>query len=74
MKIKNTINKNVYDVTPQEWETIQNNGNAYKYIIVDDGAPMEVKSMRANQVQSKLPDKKQEEIPVKITKKIKKQS
>ncbi|MES2395669.1 MAG: hypothetical protein V4549_06685 [Bacteroidota bacterium] len=73
MTIRNTINRNVYNVTPQEWDVIKNNGNSFKYEIVDDGAPMEVKSMRASQVQSKLPIKG-EEIPVKITKKTKKQS
>lgn len=68
MTIQNTVNKNKYVITPQEWDVIQNNGNAYKYVILDDGAPVEVKSMRAKEVKTSL---QAESLEVKITKKVK---
>lgn len=74
MTIRNIVNKNVFKITPQEWDVIVNNGNAYKYEIIDDGAPMEVKSMRAKEVKKTLPVKpNKDEVPVTITKKTKKQ-
>lgn len=54
MIVQNTVNNQRYECTHEEWETIKRNGDDYKYKIIDDGAPIEVKSMRAKEIKVEL--------------------
>jgi len=44
-----------FDITQEEWQTaIVAKGNAHKYRIVEDDAPVEVKQLRAEKEKKKL--------------------
>lgn len=47
LKVKNKKTGKTFDTSTEEWEsTIASKGLAYKYEIVEDGAPIEIKTMR----------------------------
>ena len=60
MKIKNKRSGRIFDISKQEWSNIVEGMLAYKYDIIDNDSPLEIKSLR---------QKKEEKIELKSKKK-----
>ena len=56
MKIRNIKTNREFEVSKQEWATVISNGNSYKYRVMEDDTPLEIKSLRS--IKAELPKKK----------------
>lgn len=56
MKIINIKSRREFDITKDEWNVIIGNGNSYKYQVVEDDTPLEIKSLR--ELKTQLPTSK----------------
>lgn len=62
MKVKHLKSGQVYETSRQEfWDSIESKGNGYKFEIVEDDLPIEVKSIR-----QKKAELNEDEVKVKI--------
>lgn len=59
MRIRNIRTSREFEINNSEWNIIINNGNSYKYQILEDDTPIEIKSLRISKGEStNLPKKK----------------
>lgn len=58
MRIRRISSNREFEVTKEEYATIVGNGNSYKYQILEDDTPLEIKSLRAATLPTKQEKKK----------------
>lgn len=58
MKIRRISTNRTFEVSKDEWNTIITNGNSYKYQVMEDDTPLEIKSLRESKEKMELPKKK----------------
>lgn len=58
MIIKRKSNGKQFTITPEEWNTIVGTGMSYKYDIIADDKPVEIKRLKDENLKKEKPTKK----------------